>query len=176
MTFFNETLIPILVSRTMKTRKFKLLYFRNETCFGAGNLYKDLFSIYLQPSVNKNSYPILRIRKTSLFWLCNLMTLLWKPSSIPIQVRLPLKSGKAQYNSWTWIFSSIFQRRITLWNVLLKIQKTNLTNQNITTVKPLLSGHPIKWTPSPKGTLSRVPKRTSDISLYNETLFSGHFY
>ena len=42
------------MSRTVKTRKFKLLYFRNETCFGAGNLYKDLFSIYLQPSVNKN--------------------------------------------------------------------------------------------------------------------------
>ena len=33
----------------------KLLYFRNETYFGAGNLYKDLFSIYLQPSVNNNS-------------------------------------------------------------------------------------------------------------------------
>ena len=40
---------PILVSRTVETRKFKLL--RNETCFGAGNLYKDLFSIYLQPRV-----------------------------------------------------------------------------------------------------------------------------
>ena len=47
---------PILVSRTLKTRKFKSLYFRSETCFGAGNLYKDLFSIYLQPSVNKNSW------------------------------------------------------------------------------------------------------------------------
>ena len=34
---------PMLVSRTVKTRKFKLLYFRNETCFGAGNLYKDFF-------------------------------------------------------------------------------------------------------------------------------------
>ena len=46
---------PILVSPTVKTRKFKLLHFRNESCFGAGNLYKDLFSIYLQPNVNKNS-------------------------------------------------------------------------------------------------------------------------
>ena len=26
-----------------------------KTCFGAGNLYKDLFSFYLQPSANKNS-------------------------------------------------------------------------------------------------------------------------
>ena len=38
------------------------------------------------------------------------------------------------------------------------------------TVKPLLSGTPIKQT------LSRVPKLTSYISLYNELLFSGHFY
>ena len=53
--FFQLDSIPILVSRTGKTRKFKLLYFRNETCFGAGNLYKDLFSIYLQLSVNKIS-------------------------------------------------------------------------------------------------------------------------
>ena len=45
----------VLGSRTVNTRKFKLLYFRNETCFGAENLYKDLFSLYLQPSVNKNS-------------------------------------------------------------------------------------------------------------------------
>ena len=42
------------------------------------------------------------------------------------------------------------------------------------TMKPLLSGPPIKRTPSIKRTLSRVPKRTSDISLYNEPLFSGH--
>ena len=53
--FFQRDSIPILVSRTVKTWKFKLLYFRNETCVGAGNMYKDLFFIYLQPSVNKNS-------------------------------------------------------------------------------------------------------------------------
>ena len=55
---------PILVSRTVKSRMFKSLYFRSETYFGAGNLYKDcegfeprshFFNIYLQPSVNKNS-------------------------------------------------------------------------------------------------------------------------
>ena len=39
----------------MKTRKFKLLYFRNETGYGNENLYKDLLFVYLQPSVNKNS-------------------------------------------------------------------------------------------------------------------------
>ena len=53
--FFQRDSIPILVSRTVKTRKFKLLYFRNETCYGNGNLYKDLLFVYLQPSVNKNS-------------------------------------------------------------------------------------------------------------------------
>ena len=53
--FFQRDSIPILMSRTVKTRKFKLLYFRNETSYGNGNLYKDLFLVYLQPSVNKNS-------------------------------------------------------------------------------------------------------------------------
>ena len=53
--FFQRDSIPILVSRTVKTRKFKLLYFRNETCYGNGNLYKDLLFVYLQPSLNQNS-------------------------------------------------------------------------------------------------------------------------
>ena len=44
------------------------------------------------------------------------------------------------------------------------------------TVKPLLSGPPIKWTPSIKQTLSQVPRSTSYISLYNEPLFSRHLY
>ena len=54
-TFFQRDSIPILVSRTVKTRKFKLLYFRNETCYGNGKSYKDLVFVYLQPSVNRNS-------------------------------------------------------------------------------------------------------------------------
>ena len=53
--FFQRDSIPVLVSRTVKTRKFVLLYFRNETCYGNGNLNKDLFFVYLQPSLNKNS-------------------------------------------------------------------------------------------------------------------------
>ena len=54
--FFNKTAsIPILISRTVKTRKFKLPYFRNETCYGNENLYKDLLFVYLQPNVNENS-------------------------------------------------------------------------------------------------------------------------
>ena len=54
-TFFQRDSILVLVSRTVKTRKFKLLYFRNKTCYGNGNLYKDLLFVYLQPGVNKNS-------------------------------------------------------------------------------------------------------------------------
>ena len=53
--FFPRDSITILVSRTVKTRKFKLLYFPNGTCYGNGNLYKDLLFVYLQPNVNKNS-------------------------------------------------------------------------------------------------------------------------
>ena len=45
--FFQRDSIPILVSRTVKPRRFKLLYFRNETCYGNGNLYKNLFFVYL---------------------------------------------------------------------------------------------------------------------------------
>ena len=51
--FFQRNSIPILVSRTVKTRKFKLSYFRNETWYGNGNLYKDLLFVFLQPTVNK---------------------------------------------------------------------------------------------------------------------------
>ena len=53
--FFQRDSIPILVSRTVKTRTLKLLYFRNETCYGKVNMDKDLLFIYLQPSVSKNS-------------------------------------------------------------------------------------------------------------------------
>ena len=53
--FFQRDSIPLLVSRIVKTRKFKLLYFRNETCYGNGNLYKDFLFICLQPGVKKNS-------------------------------------------------------------------------------------------------------------------------
>ena len=52
---FQQDSIPILVSRTVKTRKFKLLYFQNETCYWNGNLYRDLLFVYLQPSVKTNS-------------------------------------------------------------------------------------------------------------------------
>ena len=55
LRIYQRDSIPILVSRTVKTRNFKLLYFRNETCYGNENLYKDLLFVYLQPSVNKNS-------------------------------------------------------------------------------------------------------------------------
>ena len=54
--------------------------------------------------------------------------------------------------------------------------KAIITKKKTHTVEPLLSGPPIKRTPSIKRTLSRVPKLTSYIFLYNVPLFSGHLY
>ena len=53
--FFQRHSIPILVSSTEKTSNFKLLYVWNETCYGNGNLYKDILLVHLQPSVIKNA-------------------------------------------------------------------------------------------------------------------------
>ena len=50
--------------------------------------------------------------------------------------------------------------------------KENIVTYSETSIKLT----PIKRTPSIKWTLSRVPKLTSCISLYNEPLFSGHLY
>ena len=59
MTFFRETAFLFCyfgVPRTVcDNSKAQIAVFRNDSCFGAGNLYKDLFSRYLQPSVKKNS-------------------------------------------------------------------------------------------------------------------------
>ena len=44
---FGRYFFFFLVSCIVKTRNFKLLYFRNESCYGTGNLYKDLFFVYL---------------------------------------------------------------------------------------------------------------------------------
>ena len=57
-----------------------------------------------------------------------------------------------------------------------KIVCTIRNYRKIHTVKPLLSGPPIKRTPSIKWTLSQVLKLTSYISLYNDPLFSKHLY
>ena len=54
-TLFQRDSFPISVSRNVKTRKFKLSYFRNETRYGTGKMYKDSFFVYLRPSVNKKS-------------------------------------------------------------------------------------------------------------------------
>ena len=53
--FFSTRQHSALVSRTVCTWKFRLLYFRNETYYENGNLCKDLLFVYLQPSVNRNS-------------------------------------------------------------------------------------------------------------------------
>ena len=53
-TFFNETAFLFWCHELWKLGSSNccILIIRNETWCGAGNLYKDLFSIYLQPSVN----------------------------------------------------------------------------------------------------------------------------
>ena len=43
--FFHRDSIPILVSCTVKTQKFKLLYFRNETCYRTGNAFKRVVKL-----------------------------------------------------------------------------------------------------------------------------------
>ena len=53
--FFNETAFLFWCYKLWKLGKLKLLYFRNEWCYGNGNLYKDLLFVYLQPCVHKNS-------------------------------------------------------------------------------------------------------------------------
>ena len=53
--FFQRDSIPMLAVTHRENSKFNLLYFRNETCYGDENLYKDLFYVYLQPSLNTNS-------------------------------------------------------------------------------------------------------------------------
>ena len=55
--------------------------------------------------------------------------------------------------------------------------KENIVPYSETSIKRTpIKRTPIKRTPSIKWTLSRVPKLTSCISLYNEPLFSGHLY
>ena len=43
--FFHRDSIPILVSRTVKTQKFRLLYFANETYYGPGDLLKRMVKL-----------------------------------------------------------------------------------------------------------------------------------
>ena len=70
----------------------------------------------------------------------------------------PSLAPNLEKESWFW-FSLVVYRspKVLKWI-------------RLTTVKPLLSGPPIKRT------LSWVPTLTSYIFLYNEPLFSGHFY
>ena len=48
-------LLLIVVSHTVKIRKFKMLYFQNERRYRAENFYKDLFFSPLQHGIHKNS-------------------------------------------------------------------------------------------------------------------------
>ena len=113
--FFNETAFLFSCHAL-----WKLLYFGNKRSYGNGNLYKDLLLVYLQ----------IRIRKTSLFWLYNLMRSLWKPSittfSRDIMEILSMQSYRA-ISSWmnTWYISNSDQSIIT--NQWRKPKKPELT-------------------------------------------------
>ena len=49
-TFFNQTAFLFWCHARWKLASSNLLYFRNETCYGNGNLCKGLLFVYLQPS------------------------------------------------------------------------------------------------------------------------------
>ena len=80
--FFQQDSIPILMSRTVKTRKFKLLYFRNETCyrlkwrlsyFGAKMLFYTQFLRPYGPVCVLAK--IVTLRPCSLYMFCTLTLL-----------------------------------------------------------------------------------------------------
>ena len=49
--FFNETAFPFWCHALLNLGGSYYCIFRNETCYGNGNLYKELLFVYLQPSV-----------------------------------------------------------------------------------------------------------------------------
>ena len=68
-----------------------MLYFRNETCIGAGNLYKYLFSICLQPSVNRGGSRVVQVictNHSNFFQILFLSSLLLLTKSIILLVLL----------------------------------------------------------------------------------------
>ena len=106
--FFQRDSIPILVSCTLKTWKF--LYFRNETCYRNGNLCKDFFLFVF-------NLVLIRIHKTSLFWLNNLMTSLWKPS---IDTCISESGSRIGYHFRPFLWRKVVpSRMVTLSAVLL---------------------------------------------------------
>ena len=102
--FFNETAFLFSCHAL-----WKLLYFGNKTSYGNGNLYKDLLLVYLQ----------IRIRKTSLFWLYNLMTSLWKPSITTFSRDMEIVSMQSYraISSWmnTWCTNNSDQSITNQW-------------------------------------------------------------
>ena len=110
--FFNETAFLFSCHAL-----WKLLYFGNKTSYGNGNLYKDLLLVYLQ----------IRIRKTSLFWLYNLMTSLWKPSTTTFSRDMEIVSMQSYraISSWmnTWCINNSDQLITNQWR---KRKKTGI--------------------------------------------------
>ena len=57
--FFHRDSIPILVSRTVKTQKFKLQYFRNETCYGTGDLFKRMVKLKKKTCISSQHFSLI---------------------------------------------------------------------------------------------------------------------
>ena len=83
------------------------------------------------------------------------------------------KKARVHYR-WNVVWTDMLHFPLRHTQNVTLLSNASACSVNWNTVKPLLSGPPIKRSPSIKRTLSRVPKRTSDISLHNEPLFSGH--
>ena len=56
---FQQDSIPILVSSTVKTQKFKLLYFRNETCYGTGDLFKRMVKLNKKTCISSQHFSLI---------------------------------------------------------------------------------------------------------------------
>ena len=94
-TFFQRDSIPILVSRTVKLRSSNCCIFEMKLATGMETCSKIYF-LFIFNLVS------IRIRKTSLFWLYNLMTSLWKPNLSYPWEREKASLLKESSRHWTW--------------------------------------------------------------------------
>ena len=110
-------------------------------------------------------------RFTTHVWTC-LATNQVVASCVNTNFWLDKTTQKSLESSWREL-RQLLKNKFARWPVRLATYTDFAAKR---TVKPLLSGPPRKRTSSIKRTLSRVPKLTSYISLYNEPLFNGHLY
>ena len=139
--------------------------------------YKD-FSL---PTPFFPSYVLFRFVKCVCCLSCQQLQRVWTvwlkrcEHSEELKLHSVSKKARAHYR-WNVVWTDMLHFPLRHTQNVILLSNASACSVNWNTVKPLLSGPPIMRRPSIKRTLSRVPKRTSDISLYNEPLFSGHLY